>query len=317
MNTQDYYISLIHQNLTGEIAAHEKTILQQWLASDAANQQLANEMAKLWKLTDDLNQHLHEPQRSHQQQQRDRLMLRIHEISTREKKYRTYRLVAAVWIYIVIAGAIVSFLIKRPMHIQAYTKQQVWLVHNAHVVLNKNSDIGFEPSARFIQANFKGQGFFSFNSKYPATIRFANSSVTADSATFFIQHTEQYAEVIVITGRVVITVNDHTTTLRQNEQAIVNPQQALLVTHFNPNNIGWYSGVWNFKNTTFPEITKALETAFPITFQIEAQEINYATFTGTFIHQDLESILQKLAHAIGFHYTLSNGVCQIRTTRKS
>lgn len=103
--------------------------------------------------------------------------------------------------------------------------------------------------------------------------------------------------------------NDSGYILRPNQQIIYSKtDRSVQVNIATEKNTGWKDGLLIFRNTTFNDITSALQRRFDVSIEYDKQDFPNASYTVKFVHHEsLTEILDILQDVTGdFRYTIQN-----------
>ena len=317
----DYYESLIHKRLSGELSQDEERALNEWLKESPDHRGHFEEAERIWKLTgiddgDVLDIDLeHELARFNERiQQEPAATLPVKRLRL------VWRYAAAAVVLIGVAlfwaqsGADDGALML--VETGANETREVTLPDNSTVLLNENSRISYTAdfSERFIQMN--GEIFFDVqhDATRPFRIQSGKSMTHVLGTSFVVRYraNEPDIRVTVSTGRVTFGVPE------TNQEEVLEPgyQGRLLkatntlsvAPNDNPNYQVWRNRSLSFESTSLSDVVQQLRIHFGIVIEDPAAALGACTFTADFDAPDLEEVLQLLSYSIDIDISVQNGV---------
>jgi len=68
-----------------------------------------------------------------------------------------------------------------------------------------------------------------------------------------------------------------------------------------------------FKNASFKKVTEVLQMNYNVRFQISESTSPSFSFTGTFVDEDVHTVVESISEATGFKFELKNGIYFIKS----
>ncbi len=316
MNEPDYTL-LIHKSLNGEITDAERVMLDEWLSADPENQKTLDELTVIWN--GDWKNGAFKADEEHFLTQRERLVLALEkakkeEIHTARPVLTHQRIASFALIALCLAIATLYFIqgrLAEPVTITTDRNKNVVLADGSVITLNKNSILTLTQEWNVRIVDFCGEGFFKLaeNGK-PFVFRLPHGSVTVTGADFFVKVNQGKTEIAVASDSAEISYRGRTILLNENELATItaSDNQVSKLISESANFSSWYTGTLEFKKTTLREIAELLEAHYEADFQISDKDALSYSFTGTFVHEELETIIAMLANNMNLIYEYRNGV---------
>ena len=318
----DYYESLIHKKLSGELSPEEEHALIEWLEESPDHRAHLEEAERIWELagvdegvTLDINLE-HEMTRFN-----ERIQAESQAPAPVAKGLRlVWRYAAAA---VVLIGAIMFWMqsgTNEDVLIVVETAdnetREVTLPDNSTVLLNENSRISYTSdfSERFIQMN--GEAFFDVQRDADRSFRIqsGHGMVEVLGTSFVVRYRADEPAILVTvsTGSVAFSVPE------TNEQLVLEPgyqgrlvktTRALSVApNDNPDYQVWRNQSLNFNSTSLSNVIEELRVHFGIVIQEPGEELGACTFTADFESPKLNDVLQSLAFSIDINVGVQNGV---------
>ena len=316
----DYYETLIHKQLSGELSHDEEHALKEWLEESPEHQAHLEEAERIWNLTglddgDELDFDLeHE-------------MARFNDRIQTAPKALPAKGLRLVWRYaaaaVVLIGAVLFWMQSGTgenelilVETAAGETREVTLPDNSTVLLNENSRISYTAgfSERFIQMN--GEVFFDVqrDEARPFRIQSGKGMVQVLGTSFVVRYRadEPDIRVIVSTGQVAFSVPE--TNLREvlepgYQGRLVKATNTLTVApNDDPNYQVWRSQSLSFESTSVYDVVQELRTHFGIVIEDPEAALGTCTFTADFDAPQLDEVLQALSFSIDFDVSVQNGV---------
>lgn len=217
MKSQHDYISWIHKQLTGQVSPAETSALQQWLQQDPQHQQIMDALATAWRQAG-YPHVLIDPARK--AQQRKRLLNRYY--AQRQARRRKAHHLAAALVLLVCSLAILVTAMLTPVVVTATRTQHVWLTDSTHIILQPKATLEVTWSPDQLNASFEGEALFDCTNGRPAHLVLREGTVDAEDASFLIRSGRHQLYILVLSGKVLLTVN--------RRQHIVSPNKPLSLT---------------------------------------------------------------------------------------
>lgn len=311
---------LIEKILSNSATPAEVQQFETWLNTASKNRNYFNKTKAIWDSLDNAFQ----TKTFEKESARDNIDLRISVAKTnafRLKRYRQFAYAASILI-LVSMSLFVGNKVKQSNQInQVYAANnavlEIHLVDGSHVWLNKNSTLkipeNFALKSRTV--TLKGEAYFEV--KHDETKPFkinTGKTVTKVLGTSF------NIEMDTLTGNVSLDVNSGKVAFYQkhwlgNEyyltagvfaQYLANENRILISKNESLNYLAWKTGKLKFYDTPINQVCTDLEKYYGV--KITSNLSNGTILTGTFDHEELESVLSVIKLSLGVEITVENGV---------
>lgn len=314
----EYYETLIHKHLSGELTAEEQAALDTWLDDAPGNRAQFEEAERIWTLTAPVDSTLdidldHEIARF-KEQVAFKPTARIVPLFSRT----VFRIAAAAT---VLLGGIILLLQLNANSLQvietaANETRQVVLPDESTIWLNENSKLTYDAAFNIRQVNLSGEAFFdvTHNPDHPFSIESGVGLVQVLGTSFNVSNLpgEDPIVVTVATGRVALSHVDSTarTILEAGYQGFLSKATGTLSRqpNTNPDFLAWRAQPLNFDNTPFNEVVNKLQTHFAIVIESPAAPLAACTFTGDFDTPALSEVLAALSFSLNVDASVNQGV---------
>lgn len=307
-----YYNILIHKFLTKEITAEEKVELDNWLNASNDNRQIFEEIKLLWS-PDDVNDEMPDPVF---QQDLHKLESAIHESVTKDNLIKSYQSTSRIrnivlLLSLLTAGMVLGWPHLFPPSTQLVTvnninkHNEILLGDSSHIVLNKNSFLSFSGNPDNRQCVLTGEARFNIKKgDTPFTIKTDSLSIAVKGTSFIVKAYPGTVPIVtVISGTVSVSNNQHNIELTTNEKLTIAENNIInKIPNDNPNFDSWYTNIIRFNNTPLRQVLTLLEDQYDLNFQIHEPKLLSCRFTGTFDHQDVETVLQTIAFSLDLKF---------------
>lgn len=325
MNTdKDYIYTIIYRYLTGQITDEESVILENWKSENARNRSGFDDIVELWHQTGNFQF----PEKI----DTGRALSEVHGKSgIREPKsfnLTFIRQIAAILILSVLFSGLYSYFFSGKANDSDYyeevnaaygTRTNVGLPDGSVVFLNSGSSLRFsgrlgETVKRTVE--LKGEGYFKVakDAERPFIVDVGKLSVEALGTEFNVNayEPESQIDVILIEGKVAVHSRDGK---KSGSDLILEPNQ---LAHFDAsaNNLlkelvadpvkytGWTEGKMIFRDDPIREVMRRMENWYNVDIQLKDQGLMNYRFTGTFVDESLEEILNAFSLTSPLHYEI-------------
>jgi len=316
--TEERYIPLIHQSLTGQLSAGEEDRLQKWLVVDPKNQEIYREILEGWEMASSYDL----PIKVDTDRGFDKFSANIQKPATTTTKSpapvrRLWPIISSVaaiglllisviwaWQTITSNGAdLVETVAKSPRTIVTLPDQSV-------VTLNQGAKISYDQHFDHRQIQLDGEAFFEVtkNPQKPFTILTENTTTTVLGTSFNINNEATKTVVTVFTGKV--SFGDRagkngslilTPTQRgvyQADQKALNKEDQIALEIIN-----WQRENIAFQDQPLSRILPALEAFYGISFELTEPTLNNCTFTATFNRDALKDALKTFNYGMNLTFS--------------
>jgi transmembrane sensor len=327
---------LIASYLTGNCSASDKIRVEQWIKASGKNAVLFDQYKTVWTYTApvadipsfDGNTALEKVHKQIEVSEKSTVITIHRKPSTLRVAYRYAASIAAV---ITIAFTAYFFMqnqaeVKTSTYIaESKVLEPIILPDGSRVYLNTGATITYPEvfSRNDRQVTITGEAFFEVetDASWPFVITTGNLGVKVLGTSFNVNASEEMAtvEVTIQSGKVMF-YSFNTITGEIQEQIILNSGEKGIyyktdgmiarTTADNFNCIGWKSGLLEFNNTPLPEVFKALESAYDLTFVCE-RNYEQLHLTARFDQEEPENVLETLKLIFGFQIEKSEGQVRI------
>jgi len=317
--------SLIAKQLQGTITGDEATILATWKSEKKSNQAKYNDIVDLWKKAETFI--FSEPID-------DAAGFKAVWDRSGKKRKVTFpftlvtQIAAVLLLAVVLAGTYSYFYLhngkgsKYPLLQEvsaAYgTRTSIDLPDGSTVILNSGSSIrfpNFTASDDERRVELTGEAYFEVakNIKKPFVVSVDKLDVKVLGTTFNVSayDVESEIKVALVEGRVAIAdrrkPKDDIMELRPKEMAVFQAENNTLTKQENVNlekHIGWIDGKIIFVEDPIGLVAKRLENWYNVEIVIENRRLQESLFTGTFINEPLEEILEALSMTSSMQYEI-------------
>lgn len=328
MNDNEKIYELISKHLSGNITEQESSLLNNWISESKKHNVEFEDIVDLWEKSGTL----HFPENINT----NRALNNVHEKAGIDKikafKLSVIQQIAAIlFLSVLLSGAYSYFLSGRqsnPVYYEevnaAYgTRTNIELPDGTLVYLNSGSSLRF--SNQFAKQNerrveLKGEGFFKVakDAKRPFVVQADKLEVTALGTEFNVNayYPGSKIEIALIEGKVAIDVVNKT----ESERVMVlDPGQ---LAHFDVTEnkiyketiveyekyIGWTDGKMIFMDDPIQEVMKRMESWYNVEIRVEDDQLMNYRFTGTFINESLEEVLNVFSLTSPFQYEINPAI---------
>lgn len=320
MNTDPY--KLISRFLSGEVTSEEKSALQEWLAANAENRVLFEQIQQIWQRADVRQPlSLHESNEAWQEFQQ-----RLEPKSARILPWRSRRtntpftspvvryLSAAAAILVLVCGLHLFF---NQNGTQIYVtnngeRLQTQLTDGTRVHLNHATRLQVhefsDSNERRVQLT--GEAYFEVvPHSSPFIVETRHGRIRVLGTKFNVWGRETATRVAVTEGQVSLHSSTHTVLLSQNEMGVSKAGEppAEKTVEDAATYSGWRDGKLVFDQTSLTEIAFELQRYYDVTIKLAANHKGDLTLTGTFHNQPIEMVLKSVCLTLELTYTKESG----------
>jgi transmembrane sensor len=312
------YRALCIKEVTGNITDDEKKILDLWLSNSGENKKEFERIKNIWTKT--APDEILIPDTETEWIALNRRL----EDNSRRKKYPF----AKPKLRPVFAGVIAILLLFISVYIinnkehlpQLKTvatiskeHKQIHLPDGSVVLLNGSSRIkflnNFDENTRKI--DLKGEAFFSVTKDgRPFIVKTENANTTVVGTKFNVRSYGEKTEVFVKEGKVSVKQNksiNGSVELSKGQFSIVTKDKPpALPKEIDPYVLSWIDGKLEFNQTKLTEIVGELERFYETKITIENDKVKNYTLTGSFDHQEIDTLLVMMCTALDIDFEKSN-----------
>lgn len=319
----DYYETLIHKHLSGELSETEQLDLETWLDASAQNRRQVEEAERIWTLTASAGSELdidldHEIARFKQRiDQPERTTRIIPLFSNTILRYAAAAVVLIGGIVLLLQLGIsageseqIVFETARGEH------REIILPDQSTVWLNENSRLAYNSAFEKRDVELNGEAFFevTHDANNPFDIESGLGHIQVLGTSFSVRNRSNEDQIIVTvaTGKVALSHSD------SNEQEVLEAGfQGLLgktdnVLSQQPNSdteiLAWRTRPLIFDNTSLEDVVAMLRQHFAIVIDAPDDALAACTFTGQFDTPAWEEVIASLSFSLNVNTTMNQGV---------
>ncbi|MGV8093940.1 MAG: FecR family protein [Mangrovibacterium sp.] len=316
--------TIMTRYLQGHITEEESVILENWKSEDAKNRIEFDDLLELWHQTGAFQFPV--------KIDTDRALSDVYEKSG-IRQTQTFKLtlawqIAAILILSVLFSGLYNWFFSdrsaNPVYyeeVQAVygTRTNIELPDGSSVFLNSGSSLRFSSQLagqKERRVQLKGEGYFKVakDVNRPFIVDIERISVEALGTAFNVNAYEpdSHIEVLLTEGKVAVRAG---TEKKSANEVILEPNQ---LAHYDAaeNNlskklagqpdkyIGWTEGKMVFMDEPIMEVIKRMENWYHVDIQLKDQQLKEYRFTGTFVNESLEEILNTLSLTSPLHYEI-------------
>ena len=315
----EYYETLIHKHLSGELSDQEQQDLETWL-EQPDNRRQFEEAERIWTLTAQAGSELdidlnHEIARFKQR------------INFQENKIKPILPGKILW-YAVAASVLLGGILIL-LELSGYDASDTILFETAHaetqeitlpdqskIWLNENSTISYKERFETRDIEFTGEAFFEIahNPDRPFRIQSSEGLVEVLGTSFSVRNRpdEDLMVVTVATGVVALsaTGSPNREELTAGFQGTLDKNEQLLSSqpNSNPDFLGWRSRPLAFDTTPFGEVVEQLRAHYAIVINDPDPALARCTLTGQFDGKPLSDVIALLSFSLNIETTVDQGV---------
>ncbi len=334
---EDLYTTLIHKDLSGDISLEEQEALKAWLQESPDHQVMADHIRQTWKWSADFNTEVDLDLDADfaQLQKKVRSEEKPKSSIAKERslpKRNNWWAMAAGLLFLVLAGFALRPFFQSQAALKIATTSagetlDLQLADGTRISLNENSSLHYPTdfNAKERRVTLEGEAFFEVAKDPSKTfiVSSPNSDVRVLGTVFSVEDYEQsdFVRVTVQEGKVQLQgkgKSDHLL-LTAREQGLFQKGKNLLVKKEkqNLNNQAWHTQRLVYKGESLMEVIAELNAHFKVQIQLKNQALGNCPFSGTFDHQDIETVLQTIGGVFGMStkksgevdYVLIGGSC--------
>ncbi len=317
---QESYISLIIQNLSGEISSDDKSKLDAWISLSDENKEAAEKVSLAW-----LNADIYKADISIDEDQAWKsITTRVKEptksIDLNESNSKTTSKTISLWRIASIAASFLLILgfsylffngVDNEPTLYATSNNEtleIVLPDGTNVSINENSQLSYLERENTRQVKLEGEAYFDvFHDKQRPFSVEANETKTVVLGTRFNVNANDGVEVSLYEGKVSFES-------KGNEKQILKPGElitynienynlSLTSTDFS-NKIAWKTKTLKFENTEITSVIKTVETYFDKNIELILKD-GTCHFTSTFKNPNFEEVIEVLEYTYDMNFEAS------------
>lgn len=327
-NYTQHMDDLLVKHLTGEATSAEMLQVQQWIASDEANQHYYNHFKLIWEQSIQLAS----TTQVNEQAAWERFQNRVQEKALPAQKTKIWSMNSPLMKAAVITGLVVGiawmtwyFFNNNPGKVIAMTTIQAGasvksdtLPDGSTVILNKHSQVSypekFTGDKRALQLN--GEAFFTVthNKEKPFEVHTNNITVTVVGTSFNVRSRGDTTEIIVETGIVKVATEQQTVTLHAGQKIIIAINDAILQKQANTDQLYNYYRSKKFvcDKTPLWKLAEKLNEAYDVHIVFENEALRNLPLNTTFIDEPLDNILNIISSTFDISIVKEKGQIILR-----
>lgn len=339
---EELYISLLYQQLSGQLEASDAAKLKEWLDASEENRLIAASVEKAWTLSSNYNRPDVKVDLDADFTELESKMDGLETVESIPNKntarqralppQRNWLNIAAALLLLVSVGFLLRNYFIDSLEPQRFTlgageTKALTLGDGTKIWVNENSTIAypgvFDKKERRVALT--GEAYFEVaeNPAQPFIIETKNGAVKVLGTSFNVRDYPEQAEmaVEVLTGKVELSTlnNQQKLVLTINEKGILDKKNLTLQKEEKRlgNAAFWHTGKLTFKETPLQSVLEDLEQRFSTNIRLESAEMRDCPFTSSFEQKDLSYILTVIETVFSMKlildkdnsYSLHGGVC--------
>jgi ferric-dicitrate binding protein FerR (iron transport regulator) len=329
---QDYYISLIHQDLQGALPEAGQQQLAEWRLTDPEHPVLEEQVRKAWELSGGYEPELEVDVPAAFNVLRTRV--RAHEkentttvrsLNNKGLNRRSWLAIAATLLLLLSAGWFFWPALQeagpmarletapgdQPLEVALSDGSKIWLRENSSLEYPET----FSGNTR--QVSLTGEAFFEVAKNPDAPFRIAlpgSAEVEVLGTSFLVSAQEDTSvEVTVTSGKVALNVGNKVLLLRGGKAGTWNPATGgIAELNYLPNAAAWRNNTLVFDDQPLAAVVRDMEAYFNITITFANSQLPNCRFAGRFPDAKLEDILDAMQQALAVNWLQIDGEYQLR-----
>ena len=319
---------LLVKQLTGEATDDELVAVEQWLATDKANQHYYNDFKLIWEESS----HLAATTVVDEQAAWERFQNHVQEKTLQAQTPAIWSMQnplmrAAIVTGLVIGIACLTYFLfnNNPGNVVSMATIQAneevrtdSLPDGSMVFLNKHSQIAyprqFSHDKRILQLN--GEAFFKVtpNKQQPFEVHTNHVTITVVGTSFNVRSRGDTTEIVVETGIVQVATEQQTITLKAGEKALAGPGETIFQKQVNNDHLYNYYRSRKFicDNTPLWKLAEKLEEAYNVHIVFENDTVRDMPISTVFDNMPLEGILTLIRSTLDISVTNDKGQITLR-----
>ena len=314
----EYYETLLHKHLAGELTTEEESILASWLDESPQHRRQLEEAERIWTLTATAHSEL--DINLDAEISRFKKRIQFEEASPSFQIISLWRYAAAAVILIGGFSLLLRLGLFEPRMTTLVTSggevQRIELPDGTGIVLNERSKLTFATAFKERKVSLAGEAFFDVehDAENPFTIESGIGVIQVLGTSFNVRSRseEQDIRVTVATGRVAVGVQGALLrdTLYAGYQGIIQKETGTVRTlpNDNPGSLMWKAEPLVFDDMPFNEVVSQLQKHFAVPITPPDSLLHTCTFTGEFDPPVLSEILASLSFSTGIQVTNDQNV---------
>ena len=303
--TEDSKWLLITKYLGNELDNSEKILFEQWKNADISHMEEVEKAKRIWMLSKDMSTDAFDCEKGWNKIQ-NRVVLNENADTFKITWKMPVIRIAALLLLFVGLSFFILYVLQGNKAVCVVTKDTklsnpLVLSDGTQVYLNANSRFTYPTIFSSVRkVELIGEAYFrvSHDSKRPFIVK-TNHSVVKDLGTsFFILDKQDSVRVIVESGRVELSSRKSAKKLLLEKGSMgicyVSSDDMVMKNVFDINELYWQSGKLVFRNENLKDVFHRLKTIFGKDFVFNPELFNNMHLTATYVHMDLDEILQAI-----------------------
>ncbi|WP_017729726.1 FecR family protein [Nafulsella turpanensis] len=316
MKKPDYFIALLHKQLSGQLTEEETQELEQWLEEKEEHRQLGEEIRFTWELAG--KESLSHPLRVREEEMEQELR-RFHQHLKEESRGSRFILPAlsgsfwtkasAVLLMVLLsAGAVFLWEDREKTAMAAASfrlregQMEAVLPDSSVITTNHHSTLSLLEFDTKRAISFSGEAFFEIRSdaRRPFYIHLEAGRVKVVGTAFVIRaYPGEPLKVSVLEGQVEVGLADQFYSLEEGEQLKwVQGGVPEVGREQQPNLLAWKTRELMFARTPLSQVLPVLESYYGIRFRVSSSALLNCRFTGSFQDIPLEELLEIISYSL-------------------
>lgn len=307
-NFNDINNDLLVRYLLNETDHEERLQAEEWIAASDNNRKYFEDFKLIWEQSKKLAANSTITENDAWQ----RLRQRMHPTESKPAIVRSIgytfqwkRIAALLAVVAIVTWLMMTVLGNKTITVASHQAVLASTLPDGSVVtLNKNAVLSYAGKFKGNERNvsLQGEAFFAVapDKKKPFVIHVNDVTVKVVGTSFNIKSSNGHTEVIVETGIVQVTRNDHTIELRPKEKTVVTAQDTALQKETVADKLYDYYRSKEFvcNNTPLWKLVATLNEAYNVNITIERPALRNLPITTTFSNKPLDSVLAVIGQTL-------------------
>ena len=313
MKETDYFITLIHKQLSGELSEENKAVLDEWLNERGENRQLCEEIRLTWELAGRDPAWASLPLTD---QEVEEELAHFHQRVEKEKEIGPASFTGSFWfkvsaVLLLMALSVGTVFFWRglqsvpeaPLRLSLEEgRLEALLPDSTVVVTNQHSTLSILDFDEKRAVQLVGEAYFDVRAdrNRPFYIELEQARVKVVGTSFVIRaYPDRPHQLNVLEGEVEVQLEDQLFTLLEGEQLRWKTKgKAEKSSSPERNLLAWKTRALVFAQTPLSELLPVLESYYGIRFKVTEPELLDCRFTGTFKDIPLQELMEILSYSL-------------------
>ena len=317
----DYYETLLHKHLAGELSGEEQRDLEGWLDESPEHRRRLEEAERVWALTEFAGSELELDLGSEIDRFKQRVGLAESSMKVVPLKSRfVWRYAAAA---VLLIGAMAVLFLRNGWNgaDDAFViatgegeTRQTTLPDGSIAWLNEQSRLTYDPDFEFRSLTLEGEAFFEVirDESRPFEVESGRARVRVLGTSFSVRRHSDEVRVLVATGRVALSLadSDQREELTPGYLGMLDEVRGTVTSRPNtdPSMLAWRASPLSFETAPFGDVVEALRAHFAIAVETPDSALAACTFTGSFEAPSLTEILESIEFSLNIEASVQQGV---------